>query len=301
MLLDNFLDGLKDNIVGRSFQPLATLLAVCVSVQAHSLTITSTSTSGVDFVNALLGTGITVTPGSINYIGATDQSGFFTGGLSSGLEFDSGVVFTTGNVLDAPGPNDLPNTSTTVGTGTDADLNDIIFIPSGQPPITHDKAVLEFTFTTDSSDLFFNFIFASEEYSEEIGINDPFAIYLNGTNIALLPDTNPVSINNVNCGNPPGATGPNCEYFNDNSTGAFDLEYDGFTDMFTATATGLSAGTHTMKIAIADASDTIFDSAIFMEAGTFSSTQEVPLPAAAFLYLFACGGIAAIKLRRGKY
>lgn len=258
----------------------------------------STTTSGLDMVNAIVGTGVTVDTGSINYIGVADQSGFFTDGLASGLGFDSGIMLTTGNALDAVGPNSLTNTSTTVGTGPDPDLDAIIWIPSGQPPSTFDKAVLEFDFEVAGGDLFFNFQFASEEYNEYLGgFNDPFALYVDGVNVALLPDLAPVSINNVNCGNPSGATGPNCEYFNNNDTGAFDLEYDGFTDAFTASVTGLAAGTHTMKFAIADGADTLFDSAVFIQAGTFSSTQTtiVPLPGAVWLFLVATGSLLSLK------
>lgn len=67
---------------------------------------------------------------------------------------------------------------------------------------------------------------------------------MDGINIALLPDLSPVSINNVNCGNPFAGAGPNCEYFNNNDTGAHDIEYDGFNDAFTASVTGLFPGSH---------------------------------------------------------
>lgn len=275
------------------------VFSILYCTTSSALSITSTTTSGSDLVNSLLGTGVSIDFGSISYIGIADQSGFFDNGLASGLGFDSGIIMTTGNANDSIGPNTLTNTSTTVGTGPDFDLDVIIWNPSGQPPSTWDKAVLEFDFTTTSGDLFLNFAFASEEYSEEIGINDPFALYVDGTNIALLPDLEPVSINNVNCGNPPGSVGPNCEYFNDNSSGVFDMEYDGFTDVFTASVTGLSAGSHSMKIAIADASDTIFDSAVFLQAGSFSSTETalVPVPAAIWLFSFGLLGLIGVAQR----
>jgi len=267
-----------------------------------ALNIDSTSTTGSDYVANLLGSGITVDGGSISYIGAPDQSGFFSGGLSSGLGFDTGVIMTTGSAYNAPGPNDVPNISTYTGTGTDLDLNLIIWNPSGQPPITYDKTVLEFDFSSDGGDLFFNFAFASEEYNEYIGtvFNDLFGFYVDGVNVALLPDLSPVAIANVNCGNPYSGSGPNCGLFNNNESGDYDLQYDGFTDAFTASATGLAAGTHSMKFVLADAADTTLDSAIFIEAGTFSSTQTsiVPIPAAAWLFASGLAWIGAVR-RRG--
>lgn len=140
--------------------------ALIYSTASWPLAITSTTTSADDLVDVLLGTGVSVDYGSINYIGVTDQSGFFSGGLASGLGFDSGILMTTGNVNDAVGPNALTNNSTTVGTGPDPDLDAIISVPGGQPPSTYDKAVLEFSFTTTGGSLFFNFQFASGEYNE---------------------------------------------------------------------------------------------------------------------------------------
>ncbi|MEH2412197.1 MAG: choice-of-anchor L domain-containing protein [Nostoc sp.] len=58
------------------------------------------------------------------------------------------------------------------------------------------------------------------------------------------------------------------------------LQYDGFTKVFTASAKGLSAGNHTIKLVIADVGDSLYDSAVFIQGGTFSSlpTKSVPEP-----------------------
>ena len=137
--------------------------------------------------------------------------------------------------------------------------------------------MLKFDFTTTTSDLSFKFAFASEEYNEftNTEFNDVFGFFVDGTNIALLPGTNtPISINNVNGGAPLGVNPQNPAFFNNNdlSDGGpfFDLEYDGFTDVFTVSALGLGAGNHTIKLAIADTTDFSLDSGVFIEAGSFS-------------------------------
>ncbi len=109
--------------------------------------------------------------------------------------------------------------------------------------------------------------------------------------MALIPGTStPVAINTVNGGEPLGTDASYPEYFNnndlDNGGIGFDIEYDGFTNVFTVKALGLGAGTHTMKLAIADVGDAQWDSAVFIEAGSFSdlsdevpeSIQDVPEP-----------------------
>lgn len=278
-----------------------TAVALGVGSPVAALTITSTTTDGTDLVAALLGTGITVTPGSVSYIGAADQAGIFTGGSASGFDIDSGIILTTGSAYDAELANDTIKIQTTADTGPDADLTALIYDGSPQPPFTLDRNVLEFDFTSAGGDLYFNFLFASEEYSTFVGAsyNDPFAFWVDGVNIALAPEGGIVSIANVNCGNPVSAAGPNCSYFHDNEgPGPHPNPYDGFTDAFTAVLLGLAPGEHHIKIAIADAGDTLMDSAVLIQAGSFSD-QESVIPEPGTSLLLGLGLVGLGKRRRG--
>ena len=104
--------------------------------------------------------------------------------------------------------------------------------------------------------MFFNFVFASEEYLEfaNSAFNDAFALFIDGMNVALVPTTTtPISINSIN-------NTVNNQFYNDNEAniGPFfdELGYDGFTDVFMAQATGLdTTATHTVKMAISDVTD----------------------------------------------
>jgi hypothetical protein len=261
------------------------LLAFSTSAMAISVTATN---NGNTLVSNILGSGITVVGGSISYTGATTQAGTYTGGVASGLlGLDEGIIMTSGNANLAPGPNNQDAAGLDLGTAGDADLNGLI------PGFTtYDANVLEFDFTTAGGDLFFDFAFASEEYNEwtNSSFNDVFGFFLDGTNIALITGTStPVSINNVNGGNPLGVGASNPGFYNNNDpsdTGIptpFDIQYDGFTDTFTASALGLGAGTHHIKLAIADAGDGVLDSAVFIKKGSFSDTSSVPEPATILL------------------
>ncbi|WP_404369401.1 choice-of-anchor L domain-containing protein [Marinobacter sp.] len=263
---------------------------------ASALVIDSTTTDGNALATALVGSGVTIS--NVNYYGGSNQSGFFSGGAGV-LGIDNGLIMTTGSALEAPGPNNSDGTTGNRGVGGgagDADLNALI------PQSTNDAAVLTFDFTTDTGDLFFNYVFASEEYNEYVNsnFNDVFAFFVDGVNIAKAPDGQAVSINNVNC---EGAA-PNCSVFNNNdpSEGAplFDIEYDGFTDKLLASFLGLGAGTHQMKIAIADAGDSVLDSAVFLEGGSFSGNEPTPVPEPGVLGLMALGlgGLMAARRRR---
>ena len=182
---------------------------------------------------------------------------------------------TSGDVYSANGPNNSGSTGTGHGAPGDADLNMIPGVVG-----TNDACVLEFDLTVTSDTIRFNYVFGSEEYIEYVNfINDVFAFYISGPgivgteNLALIPGTDTeVSINNVN-------HILNTEYFVDNGDGTvppynsddFYIQYDGFTTVLEAKRQVIPCETYHLKIAIADDADYVWDSGVFIEAGSLSS------------------------------
>jgi len=265
-------------------------IVICIIFMAvqtvYALTVTPTDVATV-LVDEILGSEIIVT--SSSYTGATGSAGLFSG-AGSAIGIDSGIMLTSGSASLAVGPN---NESSAGANNLFAGSSELDSIISGT---TYDAAILDIDFTTTTGNIFFNFVFASEEYNEWVGsFNDVFAFFLDGANIALLPNGDPVSINNVNLG-------ANSAYYIDNESGIYDIEYDGFTTVLTAQALDLSAGSHRLSIQIADASDGELDSAVFVQGGTFGGVTPgpSPVPEPGTILLIGVGLVALAGLQRSR-
>ena len=268
---------------------LAGAVTLFCAVSANAITVTPSS-DATALASAIGGSGISISGATLT--GASGASGTFTDGIASGIGMESGIILSSGSAASVVGPNSSTATTTANGTPGDADLTAL----SGFS--TFDANILSFDFEFDGGvggDLYFNFVFGSEEYLEWVdsSFNDVFAFYLDGVNVATLPGGDPITINNVN-------NGDNPELFNDNTGGAFDNEMDGFTTVLSVEALGLSAGVHTMSFAIADAGDSILDSWVMIQADSFSNTpttNEVPLPAALPMFLFGLASLLGMRRR----
>ena len=246
--------------------------AALMSATAHAALQTRDLGQGItpaDMVSALVGGGIAIS--NIQYVGATNASGVFCSGTGI-IGFGSGILLTSGSAGNVIGPNNSTGISTDNGLGGDPDLDSLI--PGFQ---TFDAAVLTFDFVPDSDTVQFKYVFSSEEYNEYVGspFNDVFGFFVNGTNFALIPGTSlPVAITNVNNGYSSGvSTGPcqNCAFYIDNVDAHLNTQMDGLTTVLSFTAPVLAHQVNHMKIAIADASDHVLDSAVFIQAGSFKS------------------------------
>lgn len=253
--------------------------------------------SYVAMIQNLFGNGVTVSNLIVNCDTITPQTpgvtspqmGWFVG-PGQNMNLTNGVLLTSGNIQNAVGPNNLPGQTGTLGTPGDP-LLDLIPGVIG----TNDACGIEFDITPLCDTIGIQYVFGSEEYMEFVGsINDIFAFFLTGpnpaggnytnTNIAQLPGLGiPTSINNVNCGTNP-------QYYICNEPGSFGcgpqnncpgvipvgVQYDGLTVVLNAVAAVTPCSTYHVKLVIADDSDTILDSGVFLQAGGVSCIGTMP-------------------------
>lgn len=238
-----------------------------------------------ELVGALLNMGIEVTNIELN---CPDTSyGIFTAESDVGIGLSQGIVLTSGSIDDIPGPNSDQGISFPSGGGSDPFLDELLE-DTGVPSM--DACVLQIDLVPCGEILSFNYVFASDEYNEFAcsNFNDIFAFLISGPdpdggdyvneNIALIPGTSlPVAINTVNIGVAGGSGGgTDCvldyaEFYVDNDSGNANIEYDGFTVPLTAFASVVPDSTYTLYLAIADASDSSWDSGVFIEAGSLTA------------------------------
>jgi len=210
---------------------------------------------------------------------------------TSNFPFSKGIILSTGFARRGGNAVESGVLSDSNGGGSDADL----IAATGVTTTINNAGVLEFDFVPTSNQMKFNYIFASEEYTGSFPCppfqyDDAFALLLKPntpgatyTNLAILPGgAGPVSVPNIlpasfSCGPVNG------QYFGSLTPNA--TNFNGITAKLTAVATVVPGQSYHIKMVIADARDSIYNSAVFLEAGSFDigiklvDSNGVALPA----------------------
>jgi len=232
-------------------------------------------------------TNISWRTGNTNGFNSSNGIGYFES-TNPKFPLTSGVILSTGEVHNAPGPNnnqlDDGNTSWT----GDADLENTL-LAAGITMTSTNATVLEFDFVPFSPNFNFNFIFASEEYGNyQCQFSDAFAFLLTNkstgvtTNLAVVPNTtDPISVVTIrNSLYNSSCSSENPSYFGSFNGGSeaagSATNFNGQTVSMNASSSTLTPNTtYHIKLVIADRQDNQADSAIFLGANSFNVGQDV--------------------------
>ena len=216
--------------------------------------------------------------------GSTNGIGYFESNGSS-WPFENGLIMTSGDIANAIGPESGVISDGDYDWPGDADLE--AYIPGLNAGDTNNASILEFNFVPVSNSISFDFIFAAEEYGTfQCTFTDAFAFLLtdssgNTTNLAIVPGTtDPISVLTVRDGQyNDGCESVNEEWFADyyGPGGLPPLtsptNFLGNTEVMTAQSDVIPNELYTIKLVVADDGDTAYDSAVFIDGGSFDIGQ----------------------------
>ena len=205
-----------------------------------------------------------------------DNIGFsyFTDG-GSDFPFADGIVLSSGAAVEAEGPFSNGASGSFGGAG-DTDLENETGVA-----VTNDATYIEFDFVPIAPQISFDFIMASSEYAGtfQCTYEDAFAFILTAadgttTNLAVLPTTesgNPfVTVTNIHPEVPGSCAAVNEQYFHSYTPQYGEIGYTGRTVALTAFSPVTPGEQYHIKLVVADQSDSVVDTAVFLLGGSFS-------------------------------
>lgn len=215
---------------------------------------------------------------SVSFLGNIQGIGSFATNTKY-LPINKGILLSTGLAENADGPNESTNTGTKLFAQGDIQLENLANNK------TYDATALEIWFYAATTEISFDYFFASEEYPEYVnkGVNDVFGFFISQSgdsetyNMAILPNSlDVVSVDNINSKKNPEWYVENriwdledLDFYSKNIMAgelAFNCEYDGMTKVLKAKSTIIPYAKYHLKIAIADVGDDVYDSGVFIKS-----------------------------------
>lgn len=231
-----------------------------------------------EMAEAIFGDGVQIVDAT--YTGDNRSSGIYTGGddTSPGVvPGDTGVILSTGRVRDFTNSNGEANQDTNTSTNTRGPNNNSDFNAAAGTN-TYDASFLDVTFIPDSDMMTMQFVFASEEYPEFTNsiYQDFVGVWVNGQQVDLAVGNGDAD---------PGNLSPdsNENLYIDNTNSDFNTEMDGFTVTMTLTFPVDAGEENTIRIGIADVSDSSYDSSLLI-AGDSIQTDLIALEDSTRIY-----------------
>lgn len=217
--------------------------------------------SALAMAQEIFGDGVTVN--GATYTGDRNSSAIYSRGDSRSPDVtpsDTGVILSTGDARDFTQRSGDPNRSNSTSTNTSGENNNAQFNAAAGSN-TYDAAYLDIDFTPTASVMTMQFVFSSEEYPEFVNsvYQDFVGVWVNGVQAQLSignGDADPGNINAADNGN----------LFIDNTNDAYNTEMDGFTVTMTLKMTVIPNQVNSIRIGIADVSDSSYDSNLLIAA-----------------------------------
>jgi Hint domain-containing protein/Big-like domain-containing protein len=235
-------------------------------VTASELTIDSNA-SAMEMADAIFGNGVSVLDAS--YSGDKRASGIYSDGdeTSPGVTpGDSGVILSTGRVSKFTNGSGDANKSSSTSTNTSGVNNDAQFNALAGAN-TYDASMLDVDFIPTGDTLTMQFVFSSDEYPEYADslYNDVVGVWINGSYVPMTISGGDSSVGNVNDGN-------NENLYVDNTDDSYNTEMDGFTVTMTLTIPVNAGEVNSIRIGIADVSDSAYDSSLLIAGDSLQTS-----------------------------
>lgn len=234
-------------------------------------------------VNSTCATVLNPVASGDNFSGSSNSYGYFQR-QGTNFPFSEGVVLNTWTSQNSVGPFIVDR-----GGGDTRWLGDLDLEKALGLTRTLNATFLEFDFVPLTNFISFNYIFASNEYQSYFPcqFSDGFAFLIKEKgsldpyqNIAVIPNTTTaVSSTSIHPIIPPfitptrviaGCPAENESFFGGYNTSASPINYSAQTVVLNAQSTVVAGRTYQIKLVIADDENVNYDSAVFIEAGSFA-------------------------------
>jgi gliding motility-associated-like protein len=255
---------------------------------SQAITVDNTTNSPAQLVDLLLGNSC-VEVSNIS-VSSTQAVAYFNQNGSS-FPISEGIIIRNGVAAFTQGPYMGTNLSSAVNAPGDAFLQNLSDANGGTSPIVNAE-YLEFDFIPLSNSFSFNFLFASNEYGfYQCEFSDVFAFVLTdlssgiSNNLAVIPGTStPVSVTTIRNSiyNDPSSPNNNCASINPGFFGTYNvanptsaLNMRGQTVVMNASSAVIPNTPYRIRLVIGDYANSGFDSAVFIAAGSFTTTLDL--------------------------
>lgn len=271
-----------------SYTKKIALLSVWVgfSIQAQYITVDENYSAQQLVENVFIGAGqdcLEVSNISVSgWVFAEGVSYGYFNKDNSDFYLDEGIILSTGRANSAVGPNNSLLSEGPVSWGGDSDLEQALNINN-----TINATVLEFDFIAQTNKISFDYVFSSEQYltsitsANQCNYTDGFAFLLKRVNesepyqnLAVIPNTDiPVKVDTVRGEGVCPAANP--EYFGGFNPVQHPTNFNGQTVVMTAQSDIIPGELYHIKLVIADQGNNLYDSAVFLKAGSFNGNIDL--------------------------